>query len=135
MRGEGRGVRRAAGAAAGLALLVVTFAPGAPAAQDVPTTCDFRYTSARDLYLHFTAYEDRDGAIRGRLKNTHESETARQVAIRFTFSLNPQGGGYQGSYCIVLGDIPPGAEKDFVFLRPDPVLDVRHVRQDPHGLW
>ena len=83
---------------------------------------------------YFTAYEDQDGAIRGRLKNTHEVATARQVAIRFTFSLNPQGRGYRGSYCIVLGDIPPGAEKDFVFLRPGRVRDVQHVRPDPHGL-
>ncbi|HYB71871.1 MAG TPA: hypothetical protein VED18_00755 [Candidatus Sulfotelmatobacter sp.] len=83
---------------------------------------------------YFTAYEDQDGAIRGRLKNTHEVATARQVAIRFTFSLNPQGRGYQGSYCIVLGDIPPGAEKDFVFPRPGRVRDVQHVRPDPHGL-
>jgi hypothetical protein len=118
-----------------LALLALVFAARAAPAQGVPPTCDLRYTSLRDPFLHFTAYEDREGAIRGRLKNTHEVETARQVAIRFTFSLNPQGGGYQGSYCIVLGDIPPGAEKDFTFVRPDPVRDVQHVRPDPHGLW
>ncbi len=124
-----------AAATAGLALLAVALGPGAPPAQDLPSTCDSRYTSLRDPFLHFTAYEDKDGAIRGRLKNVHEDETARQVAIRFTFSLNPQGGGYQGSYCLVLGDLPPGGERDFTFVRPEPVRTVLHVKSDPHGLW
>jgi hypothetical protein len=113
----------------------VAFGPPAPPAQDLPLTCNFSYASLRDPLLHFTAWEDKAGVIRGRLKNTHAFETARQVAIRFTFALNPQGGGYQGSYCLVLGDIPPGGETDFVFVRPDQVLDVQHVRPDPHGLW
>ena len=101
----------------------------------MPPTCNFSYASLRDPLLHFTAWEDQGGVIRGRLQNTHEFETARQVAIRFTFSLNPRGGGYQGSYCIVLGDIPPGGEKGFVFVRPEPVRDVQHVLKDPHALW
>ncbi len=120
---------------AGLALLAAALWPEPVPAQGLPPTCDFNYTSLRDPLLHFTAWEDRDGVIRGRLKNTHEFETARQVAIRFTFSLNPHGGGYQGSSCIVLGDIPPGGEKTFVFVRPDPVRDVQHVQKDPHALW
>ena len=124
-----------AAAVAGLALLAVALGPGAPPAQDLPPTCDFRYTSLRDPFLHFTAWEDKDGVIRGRLKNIHEDETARQVAIRFTFSLNPQGGGYQGSYCLVVGDIPPGGERTFTFVRPEPVRTVLYVRSDPHGLW
>ena len=121
-------------ATAGLALLAGVFRPAALPAQDLPPTCNFNYTSLRDPLLHFTAWEDKDGVIRGRLKNTHESETARQVAIRFTFSLNPQGGGYQGRYCIVIGDIPPGGETVFVFIRPEPVRDVQHVLKDPHAL-
>jgi len=125
--------RRAA--VAGLAVLAVALPPGSPVAQDVPPTCDFRTTSLRDPYLHFTAWEDKDGVIRGRLKNTHENETARQVAIRFTFALNPKGGGYQGSDCLVLGDIPPGGERAFEFVRPAPVRDVLHVLKDPHALW
>lgn len=120
---------------AGLALLAGLLRPAPLPAQAPPPTCDFSYTSLRDLLLHFTAWEDQDGVIRGRLKNTHEFETARQVAIRFTFSLNPQGGGYQGRYCIVLGDLPPGGEKAFVFVRPEPVRDVQHVLKDPHALW
>ncbi len=107
----------------------------APPAQELPPTCNFNYASLRDPLLHFTAWEDKGGVIRGRLKNTHPFETARQVAIRFTFSLNPQGGGYQGSYCIALGDLPPGGESAFVFVRPDPVLDVPTVKPDPHALW
>ncbi len=120
---------------AGLALLAGGFHPEGLPAQELPSTCNFNYTSLRDRLLHFTAWEDKGGVIQGRLKNTHEFETARQVAIRFTFSLNPQGGGYQGSYCILLGDLPPGGEAAFVFVRPDPVRDVLHVLKDPHALW
>ncbi len=122
-------------AAAGLIFLAAVSPLASLGAQDVAPSCDFRLTSLRDLYLHFTAWEDKDGVIRGRLKNTHEDATARQAAIRFTFTLNPQGGGYQGSYCLLLGDIPPGGEKSFVFVRPEPVRDVLYVKADPHGLW
>ncbi len=119
----------------GLALLAFAALASSPFAQELPATCDFTRTSVRDPFLHFTAWEDRDGVIRGRLKNTHEFETARETAIRLTFSLNPRGGGYQGSFCILVGDIPPGGETTFEFIRPEAVRETLHVQKDPHALW
>lgn len=119
----------------GVAALMALAAGSFPAAQEIPATCGSIPVSTRDHYLHFTAWEDKDQVIRGRLKNTHPFEMARAAAIRFTFSLNPAGGGYQGTYCIVLGDIAPGAEASFEFVRPPAVATVSHVKQEPRALW
>jgi len=119
----------------GLSVIVLVLLVGGAGGAEVPATCSPLGASPRDPFLHFTAWEDRDRVIRGRLKNTHPFETARAAAIRLTFSLNSAGGGFQGSYCIVLGDIAPGDEVPFRFVRPPDVATAPHVKQNPRALW
>ena len=128
---------RIADVVGGFVLVVVAVGWAAPARAQPPpaAACNFLYASLRDLYLHFTAWDDKDGVIEGRLKNTHPFETAREAVIRFTFALNPHGGGFRAGYCLVVGDIPPGEEVPFRFIRPEEVKDIRHALQDPHALW